>query len=176
MDSTEQYLRNIMARYTVKHARYPHDLDDDIVEMLDQDNWMEEGYKSPTKQRVPSVKFAWGHNHNMGSFHVDGVLKDRHIEILARFIDQHGLPRDLHGQNVMDIGSWTGGMPLLLAGMGGVVDAVEEVRKYGRVIEYLTQQFDLNITTIKNSLYNLDGALMNWYHKIISFRRALSRN
>ncbi len=116
-----------------------------------------EGYMDPEKQRDFSVKFYWGHNHDFGEFSINGSMGDRHIEIVAHFISTFGLPIDLTGKKILDIGVWTGGTSLLLSALGAEITAIEEVRKYANTVNYMAKAF--GVETLKceeTSLYNLD--------------------
>jgi 2-polyprenyl-3-methyl-5-hydroxy-6-metoxy-1,4-benzoquinol methylase len=115
-----------------------------------------EGFLDASKQRDLSIKYHWGHNHDFGGGVVyEGRMGDRHIEVLAHFIAEFGLPVDLTGKRVLDIGVWTGGTSLLLAAMGADVIALEEVTKYAETVAYLTQAFSLEkkITCVPRSLF-----------------------
>ena len=115
-----------------------------------------EGYEDPAKQRDQSVKFTWGHDQDFGTFKVSGLMRDRHIRIVADFIDRTGaIGLDLSGLRVLDVGCWTGGMSLLLAAMGAEVTAVEEVQKYANATEFLATSFGLTLRVIGSSLYDL---------------------
>ena len=116
-----------------------------------------EGYIDAEKQRDQSVKFQWGHTHDFGSFQIPGLMRDRHINIMAKFIDGYGLPRDLTGKRVLEIGCWTGGMTLLLAAMGANVTALEEVGKYADEAAYLAKSFGLQgrVRVLPMSLYGI---------------------
>jgi 2-polyprenyl-3-methyl-5-hydroxy-6-metoxy-1,4-benzoquinol methylase len=118
-----------------------------------------EGYVDPTRQRELSIQFEWGHNHDFGVFRLLGLMGDRHIDILATFMSLYGrLPENLADKVVLDVGCWTGGMSLLLAGMGAQVVAIEEVRKYAECVHYLKRAFGLeNLEVHSRSLYSLDG-------------------
>ncbi|MGE0372864.1 MAG: class I SAM-dependent methyltransferase [Gammaproteobacteria bacterium] len=116
-----------------------------------------EGYLDRSKQRDLSIKYHWGHNHDFG----DGVaypgrMGDRHIDIVARFIADYGLPIDLHGKRVLDIGVWTGGTSLLLVAMGAEVVALEEVVKYAETVNFLAGAFGLSerLKCLPKSLYD----------------------
>jgi SAM-dependent methyltransferase len=101
-----------------------------------------EGYERAEDQRDFSVQFRWGHDHDFGDFALEGQMKDRHVTLLATFMDWFGvLPRSLDGLKVLDIGCWTGGTSLLLCAMGAQVVAIEEVKKYVECLEYLKQAF-----------------------------------
>lgn len=116
-----------------------------------------EGFKDPRAQRSQSVKYVWGHNHDFGSFSLKGDMKDRHIDILADFIDSFGLSWELSGKKILDIGVWTGGTSLLLAALGAEVTALEEVVKYSNTVNYLAAAFGLsNLHCEPISLYDLD--------------------
>lgn len=115
-----------------------------------------EGYLDPSVQRDLSIKYHWGHNHRIADDLVlEGRMGDRHINLLARFMDEFGLERDLTGKRVLDIGCWTGGTSLLLASLGAQVVAIEEVRKYVETVNFLAGEFGLanRLTCVPESLY-----------------------
>ena len=62
-----------------------------------------EGYADHERQRDFSIKYAWGHHHDFGSFQVPGAMGDRHLGILAEFMQAYGLPKDLTGKKILDI-------------------------------------------------------------------------
>jgi 2-polyprenyl-3-methyl-5-hydroxy-6-metoxy-1,4-benzoquinol methylase len=104
-----------------------------------------EGFVDESKQRDLSLKFHWGHNHDFGSgLSLAGRMADRHLDIVAEFIDDYGLPKNLTGKKILDIGVWTGGTSLLLAGLGAQVVALEEVVKYADMVNYLAASFGLD--------------------------------
>jgi len=71
--------------------------------------------------------FVWGHNHNFGhGFTRDGAMGNRHLEITSELISLGMMPSDLTGQKVLDIGCWSGGDLLILAGLGAQIEAIEE--------------------------------------------------
>ncbi len=71
--------------------------------------------------------FIWGHNHDFGhGAQRSGAMENRHREITTESLQMGFLPADLSGQNVLDIGCWSGGDLLILAGMGADVTATEE--------------------------------------------------
>jgi len=116
-----------------------------------------EGYSDPAKQRDQSVKFTWGHDQDFGSFKMSGLMRDRHIRIVADFIDRTGaIGLDLSGLRILDVGCWTGGMSLLLAAMGAKVTAVEEVVKYADTTTFLASSFNAKLKVVGSSLYDLD--------------------
>lgn len=143
--STRAYLENIMKQYTTDNVEDPEAFEKKIRDYLTLDNWEMEGYSEDEidVQRELSIKFHWGHNHDFGSFKLDGKMGDRHIDIISTFIDTFGLPRDLSGKAVLDVGVWTGGTTLLLAGMGADVHALEEVRKYSLALSHIASSFGI---------------------------------
>ncbi len=71
--------------------------------------------------------FSWGHDQDFGfGFQRQGTMSTRHIEIVSESIQYGYLPPDLTGLDVLDVGCWTGGDVLALAGMGARVTAIEE--------------------------------------------------
>jgi len=145
--NTNEVLRNIMeTRFTVDRVvpEYRASFRDTLMRMTETVNAEIEGYADPGKQRDLSTRFSWGHNHDFGEFSLVGRMADRHIDILAEFIDRFGLPVDLAGKKVLDVGVWTGGTSLLLAALGAEVLALEEVRKYSQTVNYLAAAFGLD--------------------------------
>lgn len=126
---------------------------DTMLNLVDADM---EGYSDPSLQRDMSIKFHWGHNHDFGDFYLEGMSADRHLSIIASFVDAGWLPRDLVGKHVLDIGCWTGGTSLLLSAMGAQVTAIEEVKKYADAAAYLGKSFGVETLSIHNaSLFDL---------------------
>ena len=117
-----------------------------------------EGFTDASRQRDFTIQFEWGHNHDFGTFSMQGTMRDRHVNILATLLTDYGLTvADFAGKRVLDIGCWTGGTSLLLAAMGAEVVAIEEVKKYAICVEYLANAFGLtNLTVERHSLYALD--------------------
>ena len=132
---------------------------ENILSRIGKDDAAIEGYADPTKQRDLSIRFRWGHDHDFGDFSLDGEMADRHILIIARFLSDFGLPLDLTGKKVLDIGVWTGGTCLALCALGAEVVGLEEVRKYADTVTYLAHAFGLdNLTCEALSVYEYDRA------------------
>jgi 2-polyprenyl-3-methyl-5-hydroxy-6-metoxy-1,4-benzoquinol methylase len=71
--------------------------------------------------------FTWGHDHDFGfGVRRAGAMASRHVEIAGEAIRYGLLPPSLAGKRVLDVGCWSGGDILLLAGLGGSVLALEE--------------------------------------------------
>lgn len=119
-----------------------------------------EGLQDSTKQRDQTVSFRWGHDHDFGSFQLQGQMRHRHIRHLAQFIDIfQAIPPSLAGLKVLDIGCWTGGTSLLLCAMGAEVLAIDEVKKYVDCLTYLRDAFSIeNLEVQHHSLYELTAA------------------
>ena len=120
-----------------------------------------EGWSDPDVQRDQSVNFAWGHDHDFGSFALSGLMRDRHISIIQKFIEMGGLQEDLTDQAIMDVGCWTGGMSLLLSAMGARVHALEEVQMYASAAEYLAKSFGASVIVESRSLYDIQPTAVN---------------
>lgn len=157
---TRQQLEKIMAdnfRYENVTEDYRDTFEADIKGLIGRIDPEIEGFKDYEKQRDQSVKFAWGHHHDFGTFAMKGLMSNRHIDIIADFMDKFGLPEDLSGNKVLDIGVWTGGTSLLLTALGAQVTALEEVVKYSDTVNYLAAAFGLSDLECKPiSLYELD--------------------
>lgn len=71
--------------------------------------------------------FSWGHDQDLGfGYFRQGTMSTRHIEIVSESIEYGYLPKNLDGLLVLDVGCWTGGDVLALAGLGAKVTAIEE--------------------------------------------------
>lgn len=164
MTDTREFLQELMGRYTTDNVEDPVAFKAKIDEFLAMEDWKMEGYTEAEKdvQRKKSIRFQWGHNHDFGSFKLDGLMGDRHINILATFIDDFGLPKDLTGKSVLDVGVWCGGTSLLLAAMGARVTALEEVVKYADCARFLSFAFGLikkdppAMFVYSDSIYDMD--------------------
>lgn len=108
-------------------------------------------------QRDLSIKFHWGHHHDFGSFKLEGRMKNRHINMLANFVNMFPVSLgDFEGKSVFDVGCWTGGTTLMLATLADEVFAIEEVKKYADTTTYLTESFGLDdrVTVESRSIYD----------------------
>lgn len=71
--------------------------------------------------------FTWGHDQDFGfGYARAGAMGARHVEIVSECLALGLLPIDLQGLDLLDIGCWTGGDVLALAGLGARVTAIEE--------------------------------------------------
>lgn len=156
---SEVDLRNLMLVYQTKNlvleesATFKAKID----QFLGLSDHRMEGLDVPAMQRDFTVGFRWGHDHDFGTFKLEGEMGDRHIRHLAEFIDGFkAIPRSLTGMKVLDIGCWTGGTSLLLCAMGAQVVAIDEVKKYVDCLSYLKDAFSIERLEVQHrSLYEL---------------------
>lgn len=98
--------------------------------------------------------FVWGHNHDFGcGITRAGAMDARHTEITAEALHFGMLPADLSGQKILDVGCWSGGDLLVLAGMGGQVTALEEHPVAAKATRRLLDLLGLNAPVVEASLY-----------------------
>jgi len=131
----------------------------EIESRIDRIDPTSEGYSPDEvdRQRDLSIKFHWGHNHDFGTFTLNGLSGDRHMDLLATFCAAFSLSPDFfRGKSILDIGCWTGGTSLMLAMLGSKVHAIEEVRKYTEMAQFLADSFGLgdSIHVEARSLYS----------------------
>jgi SAM-dependent methyltransferase len=140
-----------------------------IKSLIGSDDSAKEGYLDPSKQRDLSIRFHWGHNHDFGDVLYEGRMGWRHIEILAHFVSDYGMPLDLSGKKILDIGVWTGGTSLLLVAMGAEVFALEEVSKYSDMVNYLANSFGVQdrLKCFPKSLYDSLPMFADYFDYII---------
>ncbi len=98
--------------------------------------------------------FVWGHNHDFGFGHVrKGAMGPRAVEIGTECMALGLLPTDLSGKKVLDIGCWSGGDLLMLAGMGAEVTAIEEHPRAVESARWLAETVGCPTTIHNISLY-----------------------
>jgi len=98
--------------------------------------------------------FTWGHDHDFGfGIKRSGAMGARHVEIITECVRYGLLPHDLSGTEVLDVGCWSGGDVLLLAGLGGRVTAVEEHLKSAASAEKLCNLVGCPLTLVTKSIY-----------------------
>jgi 2-polyprenyl-3-methyl-5-hydroxy-6-metoxy-1,4-benzoquinol methylase len=98
--------------------------------------------------------FVWGHDHDFGhgvSRH--GAMGPRHVEIIAEALAHAMLPGDLSGSHVLDVGCWTGGDLLALAGLGARVTAIEEHPAAAAAARRLLSLIKLDAEIVSDSVY-----------------------
>jgi len=103
--------------------------------------------------------FTWGHDHDFGhGVRRPGAMATRHLEIGAEAIALGFLPSALAGAEVLDVGCWSGGDALLLAGLGARVTALEEHPISAAAAARLTSLVGAPVALVQQSLYRDDPA------------------
>lgn len=98
--------------------------------------------------------FVWGHNHDFGCGVTRiGAMDTRHIEITTEAIHLGMLPADLRDKQVLDVGCWSGGDLLVLAGLGAQVTALEEHPVAASATRRLLELLGLEAPVVESSLY-----------------------
>ncbi|MBI3902363.1 MAG: class I SAM-dependent methyltransferase [Nitrosomonadales bacterium] len=98
--------------------------------------------------------FVWGHNHDFGhGFTRAGAMGPRHTEITSEALRLGMLPPNLENKQVLDVGCWSGGDLLVLAGLGGRVTAIEEHPIAARAARRLTALLGLDAPVLEESLF-----------------------
>lgn len=98
--------------------------------------------------------FVWGHDHDFGhGITRPGAMGPRHTEITAEALRLGMLPASLEDKEVLDVGCWSGGDLLVLAGLGGRVTAIEEHPIAARAAQRLVALLSLNAPVLETSLY-----------------------
>ena len=98
--------------------------------------------------------FVWGHDQDFGHGHTRaGAMSTRHMEIAAEALHLGMLPASLADKQVLDVGCWSGGDLLLLAGLGGDVTAIEEHPIAARAARRLVGLLGVDASVVEASLY-----------------------
>lgn len=113
--------------------------------------------ESSEGQRDAAVHFAWGHDHDFGTFKLKGKMCTRHIDIMELFEKEIDLKERVKDAHVLDVGCWTGGASLLFAAMGAYrVLAIDEILGYTKCLHYLQTSFGIkNLFTLHTSLFDM---------------------
>ena len=159
MSNSREQLAALMKRYTVDSLKgiTAEEFKEKIESMCKMRDGGMEGFTEEEEvyQRDQAIRFQWGHNHDFGTFKMQGAMQGRHVGVLAKFVDM-GLNIDLSAKSVVEIGPWTGGMSLVLAAMGATVLSIEEVLKYEQCVAFLANSFGIeNLYTVRGSLYDV---------------------
>ena len=98
--------------------------------------------------------FVWGHDHDFGHGRTRaGAMGARHIEITSEALHLGMLPASLTDKKILDVGCWSGGDLLILAGLGGHVTAIEEHPVAARAARRLLELLGLDAPVVQTSLY-----------------------
>jgi len=98
--------------------------------------------------------FVWGHDHSFGgNVRRTGAMGPRHVEITTEALRLGMLPTSLKGKQVLDVGCWSGGDLLVLAGLGGHVTAMEEHPIAASAARRLIELLGLEAPVIESSLF-----------------------
>ncbi|WP_200330684.1 class I SAM-dependent methyltransferase [Thiocystis violacea] len=107
--------------------------------------------------------FVWGHDHDFGCGRVRrGAMATRHLEITAEAMEHGLLATDLTGTRVLDVGCWSGGDVLVLAGLGGETTAIEEHPIAAKAARRLLELSGCSVEVIEDSLYS---ERVDWVHQ-----------
>jgi 2-polyprenyl-3-methyl-5-hydroxy-6-metoxy-1,4-benzoquinol methylase len=99
--------------------------------------------------------FVWGHDHDFGhGFTRKGAMSTRHIEITAEALELGMLGPDLRGKEVLDVGCWSGGDLLVLAGLGSQVTAIEEHPVAARAARRMVELLGVQASVLQTSVYS----------------------
>jgi len=107
--------------------------------------------------------FVWGHDHDFGhGCRRSGAMGARHVEITTEAMRLGMLPANLAGKQVLDVGCWSGGDLLVLAGLGGKLTAIEEHPVAAAAARRLAGLVGLEAPVLESSLYADDAS---WKHR-----------
>jgi SAM-dependent methyltransferase len=146
-------VRQHFFRGSYPHAKadWPHRLDADLpVEQV-------KALQDRVESLSAAAQYGWGHSIDFGPFRQDGFLEDQYLEIAGLFDKWNWWPRDMKGLRVADVGCFTGGLSVLMAGRGAEqVYAVDEVPEHLAQCAFLGETFGVDgIETIEASAFRL---------------------
>jgi 2-polyprenyl-3-methyl-5-hydroxy-6-metoxy-1,4-benzoquinol methylase len=123
------------------NKQYPDD--------VDQSNWWDSASQVAFRNF-----FIWGHDHDFG-FGIlrKGAMSTRHLEITSEAMSLGFLPKSLEGKKVLDVGMWTGGDLIILAGLGGSCLALEESPMPAKAAKLLTKRLNIDAEILTSSVY-----------------------
>jgi 2-polyprenyl-3-methyl-5-hydroxy-6-metoxy-1,4-benzoquinol methylase len=99
--------------------------------------------------------FTWGHDHEFASgISRTGAMRTRHLEIADEAVAVGFLPTNLRGQRVLDVGCWTGGDALILAGLGAEVTAIDEHPRSCAAVRWLSDRVGADLDVQHQSMFD----------------------
>lgn len=121
-----EILRNALGRWQAASPAAAQAQADTLVREFPDDHETDVYWTSASDQKFRDF-FTWGHDHDFGHGVVrKGAMGRRHLEIIAEGLMFGLLPANWNGLRVLDVGCWSGGDALALAGFGAKVQALEE--------------------------------------------------
>jgi len=133
---------------------------DDLINNKSIDFGKKEKFDSQINQNLHMLDFYWGHDHDFGSFSVNGLMGTRHIWLLSRFLDSFYLDKRklINSNDILDVGCWTGGVSLVLSQLANKanITSIDEIYKYTYALDFLANSFNVkNIKADNTSLYDI---------------------
>jgi len=117
-----------------------------------------EALRSAVDAAAQASPWGWGHTIDFGSFKAPGFLGTDYLEMVGT-IDRLGWwPTSLEGQDLADVGCFTGGVSAILAARNArSVLAIDEIPEHVEQCRVVKEAFSLdNIETRTASVYELD--------------------
>ena len=152
----EEALRTVNAalqRWQLSDPARAREVHEALLERFPDHYAPDEYWQGASSQKFRDF-FVWGHNHEFAPGIVrSGAMGDRHKEITSELISLGMLPVELRGKEVLDIGCWSGGDLLILAGLGANVVAIEEHPIAAAAAGMLCEQLGCRAPIIQESLY-----------------------
>lgn len=110
-----------------------------------------------TNRLSAASQYGWGHTIDFGPFRKDGLLGESFLRIAGVLDDWGWWPSRLDGLRVADVGCFTGGLSLIMAGRGAAtVYAVDEIPAHIDQCAFLAETFAVkSISPVSSSIYKL---------------------
>lgn len=134
---------------TAARAPWPYRLPDNAADL--------DALRREIDEVASQAQYGWGHTIDFGPFQARGLLGEKYLQV-AGVLDAWGWwPRSLDGQQVADVGAFTGGLSLLMASRGAErVVAVDEVPEHLDQCRLVARAFDVDtVQPVAASLYDL---------------------
>lgn len=142
-----------IARWTPRDAAVGQRIHDSLAQQFPDDH-SPQTYWHDAWQLGFKDFFSWGHDQEFGpGLMRKGTMSTRHAEILTECLTYAYLDCDLNQREVLDVGCWTGGDVLALAGLGSRVTAIEEHPVSARAAAALCSALEVPATILNRSLY-----------------------
>lgn len=117
-----------------------------------------ESLRAAVDTTAEASPWGWGHTIDFGAFMAEGFLGSGYLEMVGAIDRLAWWPKSLAGQNIADVGCFTGGVSAILAARGVKnVLAIDEIPEHIGQCEVVKGAFSLdNIETRVASAYELD--------------------
>jgi SAM-dependent methyltransferase len=117
--------------------------------------------RSKVEALASAAQYGWGHTIDFGPFVQPGLLAEEYLGIADLLDERSWWPKSLAGMTVADVGCYTGGLLLYMAGRRPAkIYGVDELPTHLDQARFLVDLYKIpNVTFIEDSVYRLNDKI-----------------